>query len=57
MRISAIFNKKKNFHVSNFSLALIWGVAVATPLADRFCWDFLKLWQKVKTGSHGVWEP
>ena len=37
LHISAIFNKKKNFHVYNFSWPLIWKMIVATPLADWFC--------------------
>ena len=34
--ILTIFNKKRNFHVSNFSWPLVWKMTGATFLADRF---------------------
>ena len=41
LHISAIFNKKNNFLISNFSWTLVWKMTAATPLANLFCKNVL----------------
>ena len=50
--ISAFFNKKKNFDVSNFWWAQVWKMTVATPWPIDFAKIFSNCGKMVKTRSH-----